>query len=115
MGNLITAHGNEIIFAVATILGMLGHYLKKKLKNETQVNLKEWFGSSHWPGSIAALGSAATVIVAALSNGVIVESMSFWAVAYVGLTTGFAIDSTTNSDEVAHEAAKAIKAEKAII
>lgn len=109
MGSFFAAHGNEIMFIVATVLGMLGHYLKKKLKNETKVDLVEWFGSSHWPGSIVALGSASTVIIAALSNGIITPEMGTLAVLYSGLTTGFAIDSAANTDAATYEAATASK------
>ena len=101
MSAILMAHINEIIFAVATIIGMIAHYVKKRFKYETTVNLREWFGSSNWPGSITSIGTAITIIIAALSNGVITETMPFWSVVYVGLTTGFAVDSTTNMDQVA--------------
>ena len=98
MSNIIASHANEIIFAFATGAGMVAHYIKKKLKDETSVNIGQWFGSANLPGSILSIGSALTIIIAALSNGIINEAMSFWSVVYMGIVTGLAVDSTTNSD-----------------
>lgn len=96
--SMLAQHGNEILFAASTVVGMVSHFLKKSFKNETECQIHEWFGKQHLPGSIASLGSAAMVIITALSNGVITPEMAFWPVVYVGLTTGFAVDSVTNSD-----------------
>lgn len=114
MGSLLAAHSNEILFAVATIVGMISHFVKKKLKNETTVNLKEWFGTSNLPGSLTSIGTALTIIVTALSNGVITPGMSVLTVIYVGLTTGFAVDSTTNKDQASVDRGNTIKLEKAL-
>lgn len=99
MGNLVSTHINEILFAVTVIIGMIAHYGKKYYKAETTVTAKEWFGSSNLPGSIASIGTAIAVIVTALSNGVITESMTVWSVIYTGFVTGFAVDSSTNKDQ----------------
>jgi hypothetical protein len=96
--SLLAAHGNELIFAASTVVGMIGHFIKKSFKGETKCSIKDWFGKQHLPGSIASLGSAAMIIITALSNGVITPEMAFWPVVYVGLTTGFAVDSVANSD-----------------
>jgi len=96
--SFLAQHANDIVFAGATVSGMVAHYVKKSLKSETGCKITEWFGSQHLPGSIASLGSACMVVVAALSQGVITPDMEFWPVVYIGLTTGYAVDSTANSD-----------------
>jgi hypothetical protein len=98
--SLLATHSNELIFAASTLAGMVGHYVKKSFKGETECNLKDWFGAQHLPGSVASLGTSLMVIIGALSNGVITPEMAFWPVVYIGLTTGYAIDSTANSDGI---------------
>jgi hypothetical protein len=100
MNELITSHINEITFAVATMIGMIVHYGKKRVKAETDVSIAQWFGTANVYGSIASIGSAIAVIITALAGGIITEQMDFWSVVYVGFTTGFAVDSSTNSDSV---------------
>ena len=112
MSALLIAHSNEILFAVATIVGLVSHYIKKRLKNETAVPIHEWFGSSNWPGSLTSIGTTIAIIVTALANGVIVEGMTFWSVIYTGFLTGYAIDSSTNTDQASVDRSMVIKEEK---
>jgi hypothetical protein len=100
MSAIWNMHGNEIIFTISTIIGLIIHYAKKRLKNETETSLKEWFTTSNPAGSIASIGSSIVVIVTALANGVINETMTFWSVVYIGLVTGLAVDSATNKDQI---------------
>jgi hypothetical protein len=99
----LSEHTNEILFAAATFTGMVAHYYKKNLKNETYTSIKEWFGASHWPSSIASFSTAGMVVITALSNDVILPEMTIWSVLYIGLTTGYAVDSTTNTDGTAKQ------------
>lgn len=96
--SILAAHGNELIFAASTVSGMVSHFIKKSFKGETSCNFKDWFGKQHLPGSVASLGSVLMIIITALANGVITPEMAFWPVVYIGLTTGFAVDSVANSD-----------------
>lgn len=89
---------NEALFLITAVLGMVTHYLKKYTKNETSVSIYEWFGSSNLPGSVASIGSLVFAVASAISSGVITPNMSMWSVIFIGMTTGIAIDSTTNSD-----------------
>ena len=89
----------HFVFSLATIVGMIGHYAKKKVRSETQVSLYQWFGSINVFGTIASLTTAATAIFGALSNNLVTADMSIATIIYVGLTTGYTVDSTTNGDD----------------
>lgn len=95
---MLEEHMNEIYFVITTCLGMVGHYLKKYLKGETEVSMRQWFGSAGIKSSILSIGAAIMVAITALSNNIITPEMTFWGVVYIGLTTGIAVDSSTNSD-----------------
>jgi hypothetical protein len=89
---------NEILFFVMSCIGMVSHYFKKYAKNETTVTIWEWFGASNLPGSVASIGSLLFAVSSAIASGTITPEMSMWSVIFIGMTTGIAIDSTTNSD-----------------
>jgi phosphoribosylcarboxyaminoimidazole (NCAIR) mutase len=89
---------NEILFFVISCLGMVSHYFKKYAKNETTVTIWEWFGAANLPGSVASIGSLLFAVSSAIASGTITPEMSMWSVIFIGMTTGIAIDSTTNSD-----------------
>jgi hypothetical protein len=95
--DILTHH--ELIFSTATVFGMIGHYAKKKVRSETQVTLYQWFGSINVFGTLASLTTAAIAIFGALSNNVVTADMSIATLVYIGLTTGYTIDSTTNGDD----------------
>lgn len=98
---------HEILFFVMAILGMISHYLKKYAKKETTVSIYEWFGASNLPGSVASIGTLIFTVSSAIASGVITPDMSIWAIVYAGMTTGIAVDSTTNSDGAVKEEPKA--------
>ena len=89
----------QLIFLISTLLGMIGHYAKKKVRSETQVTIYQWFGSINFFGTISSLSTAAIAIFGALSNNLVTADMSMVTLIYVGLTTGYTIDSTTNGDD----------------
>jgi hypothetical protein len=88
----------EVIFAVAVIVGMIIHYCKKSLKHETTVSIIAWFTISNVKASLCTVFAAAVAIIGALSNNLITADMTLWSILYIGFTTGYAIDSTSNSD-----------------
>lgn len=89
----------QVIFSIATICGMIGHYAKKKVRSETHVTLCQWFGSINIFGTLASLSTAAMAIFGALSNNLVTADMSIATLIYIGLTTGYTVDSTTNGDD----------------
>ena len=89
---------HDIMFSLATVAGMIGHYAKKKVREETVTTLTEWFGSVNIFGTISSITTASATILGALSSGVITPEMTDMAVIYIGLTNGFAVDSATNGD-----------------
>jgi hypothetical protein len=88
----------ETIFTVAVIIGMVGHYAKKRVKLETRVTLKQWFLEFNVFGTITSVVSALIAILGAFVNHLITPEMNPMTVFYIGLITGFTIDSVTNSD-----------------
>lgn len=91
-------HDHEIIFAIAVAIGMLMHYCKKNLKQETAVTCVQWFTTSNVKASLCTAFTATLAIIGALSNNLITDDMSLWTVLYVGLTTGYTTDSASNSE-----------------
>ncbi len=89
---------NNAIFIYFVIIGMLGHYAKKRVKSETDVTVKEWFCNFKVYSTILTVVTALIVIFGALSNNIINDSMTIYTIIYTGLTSGFAIDSLTNND-----------------
>lgn len=89
---------NTSIFIFFTIIGMVGHYAKKKVNEEIDVTFKDWFLDFKVYSTILTIVTALITIFGALSNNIINDSMSVSTIIYVGLTTGFAIDSLTNTD-----------------
>ena len=96
--SFLTQHCNEIIIFITTPLGAIFHYAKKRLRNQTDVTCKDWFGKADKNGSILAAGSVMFSVVSVLSSGAITPELPFWPVVMHGLTLGFTIDSLTNSD-----------------
>lgn len=92
------APSKEYIFAISVIIGMCGHYCKKKIKNETDVSFWQWFGTLNVFSTFASFSTALVVVTGAISNGVITPDMNIISIMYIGLTSGFAVDSATNSD-----------------
>jgi hypothetical protein len=88
----------ESVFTVSVIIGMIGHYAKKRVKSETQVTLKQWFMELDMFGSIASVVTALVIILGAFANHIITPDMSTLTVFYIGLISGFTVDSVTNSD-----------------
>lgn len=89
---------NYFAFILCAFMGGLAHYLKKFLKQETNVKIYEWFGTSNALASIYTGIVFFFILVGTLSSGIITQEMNFWAVMYTGFMTGFAIDSGVNSD-----------------
>jgi|694.fasta_scaffold00062_47 hypothetical protein len=89
----------QAIFSYGVIIGMIGHYAKKKIKEETEVKLSEWFGSVGLYGTISSISAAFMAILGALSNGLITPDMSIYSLLYIGLTTGYTVDSSLNNDK----------------
>lgn len=87
------------VFSIATVCGMIGHYAKKKVRSETHVTLCQWFGSINVFGTLASLTTAGMAIFGALSNNLVTADMSWATIIYIGLTTGYTVDSTTNGDD----------------
>jgi hypothetical protein len=90
---------NEVILAISTIFGMIGHYAKKKARAETSVSLCQWFGPSNVFGTISSISMAITAVIGVIANNIITPEMSIYSIIYLGLTQGFAIDSATNGDD----------------
>lgn len=95
---VLTEHTHQLVFSGAVIFGMIGHYCKKKIKSETNITFVQWFGTVHLFGTIASMSTAALTIFGALSNNLITPDMDIVNLIYVGLTTGYAVDSVTNGD-----------------
>jgi hypothetical protein len=89
---------NDAIFVYFIIVGMIGHYAKKRVKAETDVTFHEWFLNFKVYSTILTIVTVLITIFGALSNNIINEAMSLSTIVYTGLTTGFAIDSLTNND-----------------
>jgi hypothetical protein len=89
---------NNAIFVYFVIIGMIGHYAKKRVKSETDVTLNEWFCNFKVYSTILTVVTALMVIFGALANNIINDSMTIYTIVYTGLTSGFAIDSLTNND-----------------
>jgi hypothetical protein len=89
----------QVIFLIATLCGMIGHYAKKRVRSETQVTIYQWFGNINIFGTISSLTTAAMAVLGALSNNLVTADMPVVTLIYVGLTTGYTIDSTTNGDD----------------
>jgi len=89
---------NQIIFLVASIVGMVLHYMKQYATGATSVPIYKWFGSSNVNASILTIITFLFAVVGALAMGVVTPAMGVWVVIYTGLTTGFTIDAGVNSD-----------------
>lgn len=89
----------ELIFVVASILGMVCHWLKQYMTEETEEPIYKWFGSSNWRATISSIGSCLFMIVAALGMGVLPAGATFWTALYMGLVTGFSVDAGMNADK----------------
>lgn len=92
----------EIIFAVATFVGALAHYLKKYTKGETTVPIHEWFGKKNIAGTLLSIITIVVTIIAALGFGLIVPGMNIYVIMYTGFLTGYSIDSSLNSDGISN-------------
>lgn len=88
----------QAIFSYGVIAGMIGHYAKKKIKDETDVKLSEWFGTVGLYGTISSISAAFMAILGALSNNLITPDMSIYSLLYIGITTGYTVDSSLNND-----------------
>lgn len=88
----------ETIFSIATAIGMVGHYAKKRVRLETSVTLKQWFLEFNVFGTVASVVAALIAIMGAFVNHLVTPEMNPMTVFYIGLITGFTIDSVTNSD-----------------
>lgn len=88
----------QYVYIVAFILGMIGHYAKKKVKNETEADLAGWFSHQNIFASIATFVTAAITLTGTLANNLITADMSIMTILYTGLTAGIAVDSVANSD-----------------
>lgn len=88
----------EVILIVSTLLGMFGHYAKKRALSQTNVTACEWFGSVNVFGTISSILLAVTTVVGIISNNMITPDMNVYTVIYIGLTSGFAADSAANGD-----------------
>ena len=89
---------NNAIFVYFVIIGMIGHYAKKRVKSETDVTFGEWFLNFKVYSTILTIVVTLITIFGALSNNIINDAMSISTIIYTGLTSGFAIDSLTNND-----------------
>lgn len=96
----------DLVFVGSGLAGMVGHYVKKWAKSETDASLKEWFGKDNVNASMMAFGAFGTAVIAALGSGLITPDMNVFAVVYAGLTTGWAVDSGFNKDSAAKDVAK---------
>jgi hypothetical protein len=101
--NFFSTLTNNQAFILAVLLGMLGHYAKKRAKKETKVSLKEWFGNFNIYGTISSIITSLIAVVGVVANNLITDDMSLATAIYIGLTSGFAIDSATNSDGVVEQ------------
>ena len=86
----------SIVFLIMGLVGMIGHYGKKRLKGQTKVSMKEYFGSNN---PLSSIGTFATY--AASMTGMIMgfdlATMSIYLVAIIGATCGWTIDSGVNT------------------
>lgn len=89
---------SEMIFVLGGLLGMISHFYKKKYKNETNVDLKAWFTTANPGASLYTAGTFCFAVVTAFNTGIIVDNMTVFNALYIGMTTGWAIDSGMNSD-----------------
>jgi hypothetical protein len=90
-------------FVVSVAVGMISHYVKKRAKEETLVSLKDWFGSVNVFGTLCSFGTSLLATMSALSYDVVTPEMSLSTIFYIGLTTGYAADSATNSADEAKQ------------
>lgn len=88
-----------VTFILSVSVGMISHYAKKRAKEETVVSLKEWFGSVNLFGTLSSFATSLLATLSALSYDVVTPEMSLATIIYMGLTTGYAADSATNSDD----------------
>ncbi len=91
----IAAQHLALVFYLAGIIGMLGHYTKKWARGQYAGNLWAYLFADHPRASVAAFitytAAAAGVLATASLDG-----MTLAQVAALGFTTGYAIDSAVN-------------------
>jgi hypothetical protein len=88
-----------LLFVLSVASGMISHYVKKRAKAETEVSLKDWFGSVNVFGTLCSFGTSLMATLSAISADIVTPEMSLTTIIYIGLTTGYAADSATNSDK----------------
>ena len=89
---------NYLIFIVCAAIGGITHYLKKRIRKETDVKITQWFGKANIEATLYTGIVFIFIIIGALGTGIITGTMNLWAVMYTGFITGFAVDSGVNSD-----------------
>lgn len=98
MWHILSTYVNEISFIICGFLGGMAHYMKKSMKGETQAKLWQWFGPANAQLTIYTLIVFTFVMIGALASGVINSCMTIWAILYTGFITGYAVDSSVNSN-----------------
>lgn len=88
-----------LLFVMSVAAGMISHYVKKRAKDETLVSLREWFGEVNFLGTLCSFGTSLMATLSAISADIVTPEMSLTTIMYIGLTTGYAADSATNSDK----------------
>lgn len=89
-----------LLFVLSVAAGMISHYVKKRAKEETLVSLKDWFGQVNVFGTLCSFGTSLLATLSAISADIVTPEMSLTTIMYIGLTTGYAADSATNSDKL---------------
>ena len=89
-----------LLFVLSVAAGMVSHYVKKRAQEETLVSLKDWFGQVNVFGTLCSFGTSLLATLSAISADIVTPEMSLTTIMYIGLTTGYAADSATNSDKL---------------
>jgi hypothetical protein len=98
MFNFVVNHEAAVVLLYAvSIIGMLAHFYKKKLRRQTLDDLRTYI-FSHIPSTLNALGAAigvSTTAIAALPDGPI-AAPALWTALLAVFGTSYAADSALN-------------------
>ncbi len=85
-----------LIFLVSGLIGMLGHYLKRRFKDGSKASLTEHFGTNN---PLASLGTFLTysATMTGMLMGFDLATVSTIMVLLLGFLAGYTIDSSVNS------------------
>lgn len=94
IGSGLVSFESAMFFAMG-LLGMLAHYGKKRIKGQTKVSLKDYFGKNHPLSSVGTFVTFAGAMTG-MTLGFDIALLDVWIVAILGITCGWTIDSGVN-------------------